>query len=152
MTAHTATPRRSRAALCNIIPTTSTAVEALNHVMPEMSGRVEGFATRVPVPLGSYIEITALLGHSVTVEDINMLFRDSSRNEMKNIIEYCIDPVVSSDIIGNPHSAIFDALCTKVLGGDFIQILAWYDNETGYSQRVIDLLRAMYPDILLKQG
>lgn len=137
-------PRRSRAALGNIIPTTSTAVEALNKVLPSLSGRIDGFATRVPVPLGSYVEITAQLKHSTSVESINAAFKEAAEHKMKGIIEYCTDPVVSSDIIGNSHSAVFDALCTKVIGGDFIQVLAWYDNETAYSQRVIDLLRALY--------
>ncbi len=132
--------RRSRAALCNIIPTTSTAVESLKKVLPGLSGKVDGFATRVPIPLGSYVEITACLNKHVTAYSINEEFKRATANEMKRIVEYCSDPVVSTDIIGNRHSAVFDSLSTKVINGDFIQILAWYDNETAYSQRVVDLL------------
>jgi len=136
--------RRSRSAFCNIIPTTSTAVDALKPVMPELTGKVDGFATRVPVALGSYIEISALLGKQATVESINEAFVKAAANLPTGIMEYCQDPIVSSDIIGNTHSAIIDSLCTKVLGGDFAQVLAWYDNETAYSNRLIDVLRRWY--------
>jgi glyceraldehyde 3-phosphate dehydrogenase len=136
--------RRSRAALCNIIPTTSTAVVSLQKVMLELAGRVDGLATRVPVSLGAYVEITALLQQNVTVDNVNQLFQFNATGSMKGIIEYCSDPIVSTDIIGNPHSAIFDSLCTKVIGGNFVQLLAWYDNETGYSYRIVDLIKKLY--------
>jgi glyceraldehyde 3-phosphate dehydrogenase len=137
-------PRRSRAALCNIIPTTSSAVGSLQKVMPEFIGRVDGFATRVPVPLGAYIEISALLNTNVTVDRINRVVNDESAGRMKGIVQYCSDPIVLTDIVGNSHSAIFDSLCTKVIGENFVQILAWYDNESGYSHRVVDLLSYLY--------
>ena len=101
--------RRSRAALCNIIPTTSTAVGSLQKVMPELTGKVDGFATRVPVPLGAYVELTALLGSNVSVNDINEVFENESEDRLKGIVEYCNDPIVSTDIIGNQNSAIFDS-------------------------------------------
>jgi glyceraldehyde 3-phosphate dehydrogenase len=130
--------------LNNIIPTTSTAVKSLQKVMPELAGKIDGFATRVPVPLGAYVELTALLKRETSVNEVNNVFRNVSENYMNGIIEYCIDPVVSTDILGNPNSAIFDAISTKVIDGDFVQVLAWYDNETGYSQRVVDLLTKIY--------
>jgi glyceraldehyde 3-phosphate dehydrogenase len=136
--------RRSRAALCNIIPTTSTAVASLHKVMPGLASKIDGFATRVPVPLGAYVELTALLTHDTSVEKLNTLFAEKAQNEMKGIIEYCADPLVSTDIVGNPHSAVFDSLSTKVIGENFVQVLAWYDNETGYSHRVLDLLSLIY--------
>jgi glyceraldehyde 3-phosphate dehydrogenase len=137
-------PRRSRSAFGNIIPTTSTAVNALIKIMPEFADRINGFATRVPVPLGSYIEITAQLKSNTTIVELNAAFKTASENYPKGILEYCVDPVVSSDIIGNSNSAIFDSLCTKILGGNFVQVLAWYDNETAYSQRIVDLLSYWY--------
>ncbi len=140
-------PRRSRAALCNIIPTTSSAVIPLQIVLPTLTGRVDGFATRVPVPLGAYVEFSVLLNTNVTFEKLNQVFQNESLGRMKNIVEYCSDPIVSTDIVGSPFSAIFDSLCTKVVGGNFVQILAWYDNESGYSHRVIDLLKFLYPNI-----
>jgi glyceraldehyde 3-phosphate dehydrogenase len=135
-----ADPRRSRSAFCNIIPTTSTAVGALTQVMRELAGKIDGFATRVPVTLGSYIEITAHLEKQVNVEEINREYFKAVDKFPKGILEYCTDPIVSSDIIGNRHSAIFDSLCTRVLGGDMVQMVVWYDNETAYSQRVTELL------------
>jgi glyceraldehyde 3-phosphate dehydrogenase len=137
-------PRRSRSAFSNIIPTTSTAVVALKRVMPKMEHKIDGFATRVPVSIGSYIEISALLKRNTSVNEINQVFEQVSKQYGGRIIEYCADPIVSSDIIGNNHSSIFDSLCTKVLGGNFAQILAWYDNETAYSYRIVDLLEYWY--------
>ena len=133
--------RRARAAVGNIIPTTSSAVRSVPIIMPEMKGIFDGIATRVPVTDGSVVELTAHLQAQVSCDEVNEAFKKYSENELKGLLEYCEDPVVSSDIIGNRHSAIFDALSTKVLCGDMIQILAWYDNESGYSARVLDLVR-----------
>jgi glyceraldehyde 3-phosphate dehydrogenase len=133
--------RRARAAAVNLIPTTSSAIRSVALVMPEMTSLFDGFATRVPVPDGSFVELTALLNHAVTAPAIRDAFRHASQNNLKGLLAYCNDPIVSSDIINNPHSAIFDALSVKVIGGDFVQILAWYDNESGYSNRIIDLLK-----------
>lgn len=138
-------PRRSRAALCNIIPTTSSAVKSLQKIMPAFNGRIDGFATRVPVPLGAYVEMSVLLNSTVTTDLVNNVIEEESNGSMKGIVQYCVDPIVSTDIIGNTHSAIFDSLCTKVAGSNFLQALAWYDNESGYSNRVVDLLRYLYP-------
>ncbi|MDP4282430.1 MAG: type I glyceraldehyde-3-phosphate dehydrogenase [Bacteroidota bacterium] len=131
--------RRSRSAAINIIPTTSTAIRAVMQVMPGFERRFDGFATRVPVVDGSYVELTAHLEKNVTVSMIRDEFRQASVNSLKEILEYSEDPLVSTDIINNPHSAIFDSLSVKVLGDDLVRILAWYDNEFGYSNRIIDL-------------
>jgi len=133
--------RRARAAAVNLIPTTTSAVRSVALVMREMTNVFDGFATRVPVPDGSFVELTALLNNPVTAPMIREAFLNQARMQLKGYLEYCNDPIVSSDIINNPHSAIFDALSVKVLGGDFVQVLAWYDNESGYSNRIIDLLK-----------
>ncbi len=135
--------RRARCANQNIIPTTTSAIKAVKEVMPEMIDRFDGFATRVPVSAGSFVELTALLRREATSRDINNLFYEASRGKMIGIIEYCNDPVVSSDIVGNPHSAVFDAQSTRVLGGNFVQLLVWYDNEYAYSSRLIDLIKLL---------
>lgn len=133
--------RRARAAAANLIPTTTSAIRAVSIVIPELRGRFDGFATRVPIPDGSFVELTALLEKPANPALIREAFANASLRSLKGIIEFCTDPIVSSDIIGNPHSCIFDSLCTKVIDGDLVQILAWYDNEAGYSNRIIDLIR-----------
>jgi glyceraldehyde 3-phosphate dehydrogenase len=133
--------RRARAACANLIPTTSSAIRSVSLIMPEMKTLFDGFATRVPVPDGSFVEVTALLDKKVTPRVLGESFQVAAGSRMKGFLEYCTDPVVSSDIINNPHSAIFDSLCTKVIDGDFVQVLAWYDNESGYSNRIIDLIK-----------
>ncbi len=132
--------RRSRAAASNIIPTTSTAVKSLFDVMPKFRDRFNGFATRVPVADGSFIELCMNLSSDVTIESINSVIKEASKNKFLNLIEYTVDPIVSSDIIDNPHSAVYDSLATKIIGKRFIQILVWYDNESGYSNRIVDLI------------
>lgn len=133
--------RRARSAISNIIPTTSSAVKATQLVMPEMRGIFDGFATRVPVPDCSFVELTAELKSHVSVGQVNEAFLHYAQTELKDFLEYTEDPIVSSDINNNPHSAVHDALATRVLGGDLIQILGWYDNEFGYSSRIVDLIR-----------
>lgn len=133
--------RRSRSAMCNIIPTSSTAVGAIETIIPELTGKVDGFATRVPIPIGAYVEIVAKLQNSTSTNEINSLIKYHCETTHKNIIAYTEDPLVSSDIVGLPYSAIFDSLSTKCIGGDLVQLLAWYDNETGYSHRVVDLIK-----------
>ena len=133
--------RRARSAIANIIPTTSSAVRAVHLVLPEMRNIFDGFATRVPVADCSFVELTAELNTSTTAHDIREAFRRYADGPLNGILEYSEDPLVSSDITDNPHSAIFDALATKVIGGNFIQILGWYDNECGYSSRIIDLIK-----------
>ncbi len=133
--------RRARSAGENIIPTTTSAIKAVKDIMPFMTGRFDGFASRVPVSDGSFVELNAILNSKVGIANINTLVLEASQNKMRGIIEYCEDPVVSSDILGNPHSAVFDSLSTRVLGDNFIQILAWYDNEYAYSSRLAELIR-----------
>ncbi|MBP7496803.1 MAG: type I glyceraldehyde-3-phosphate dehydrogenase [Bacteroidales bacterium] len=135
--------RRARAAMNNIIPTSSSAIKTTELVLPEIRNKFDGFATRVPVADCSYIELTAHLDKEVTVEKLNGAFKAYSTGSLKRYLEYCTDPIVSSDINNNYYSAVFDSLSSKVLGGDLIQIIGWYDNESAYSARVIDLIRMM---------
>ncbi len=133
--------RRSRAAAENLIPTTTGAARAVGKVLPELDGRLDGVAMRVPVPDGSTVDLVAELGREVTVEEINNAMREAAQTEsLRTILEYTEEEIVSSDIIQNSHSSIFDAKCTKVLGGNLVKVLSWYDNEWGYSCRVVDLM------------
>ena len=133
--------RRSRAAAENIIPTTTGAARAVGKVLPELNGKLDGIAMRVPVPDGSVVDSVFRLGKNVTVEDINEAVLDASKSDrMRSVVEYSTLPVVSTDIIGNPHSSIFDAPFTKVIEGSLVKTLNWYDNEWGYSNRVADLV------------
>jgi len=135
-------PRRGRSALANIIPTSTGASEAISEVLPELKGKIKAMAMRVPVADGSIIDLTAELKKPFTVSEINSAFKKSAKKEMKGILEYSEDDLVSSDIIGNPHSAIFDSKLTNV-EGNLVKILAWYDNEYGYSSRVVDILKML---------
>lgn len=133
--------RRSRAAAENIIPTTTGAARAVGKVLPELNGKLDGIAMRVPVPDGSVVDSVFRLGKDVTVDDINeSVLAASQSNGMSKVVEYSTLPVVSTDIIGNPHSSIFDAPFTKVIEGSLVKTLNWYDNEWGYSNRVADLV------------
>ena len=133
-------PRRARCAINNIIPTTTSAIGTVERVMPELRGRFDGFATRVPVADCSFVELTAMLKHNVTADQINHAFKRYAQETLNGYLAYTEDPIVSSDITNNPHSALFDALATKVLGGNMVQLLAWYDNEFGYASRIVDLV------------
>ncbi len=136
--------RRSRAAAENIIPTSTGAAKAVGMVIPELKGKLDGIAMRVPVPDGSVVDSIFKLKQNVSIDDINeSVLQASGKSRLKNIIEYSTMPVVSTDIIGNPHSSIFDAPFTKIVGGNLIKTLNWYDNEWGYSNRVVDLLEIM---------
>ena len=137
--------RRSRAAAVSQIPTTTGAAKAVALVIPELAGKMDGMATRVPVPTGSMVDLTCELKTEVTAEEINAAMKEAAEGELKGILEYCTDPIVSCDIIGNPYSSIFDAGLTNVLGGKgtFVKCVAWYDNEWGYSCRVVDLAKYM---------
>ncbi|HEX38197.1 MAG TPA: type I glyceraldehyde-3-phosphate dehydrogenase [Candidatus Cloacimonetes bacterium] len=132
--------RRARTAAMNIIPTTTGAAKAAGKVIPELNGKLDGMAMRVPVQDGSIVDFLCILEKDATEEEINNAMRKASMNEMKGILEYSEDPLVSSDIIGNPHSSIFDSQLTKVMGGNFVKVISWYDNEWGYSNRVVDLI------------
>ena len=135
--------RRSRAAAENVIPTTTGAPRAVAHVIPTLAGRIDGIAMRVPVPDGSTIDLVAELAVDVTRDEINGALRAAAEGPMKGIIEYCTEPVVSSDIIGNPHSCIVDSELTQVTGGRLVRVVAWYDNEWGFSSRVVDLAQRL---------
>lgn len=133
--------RRSRAAAENVIPTTTGAARAVGKVLPELNGKLDGIAMRVPVPDGSVVDFNIRLNQDVTVEQVNDAVREAADNgPLKNVLDYSTLPVVSTDIIGNPHSSIFDAPFTRVVDGNFVKTLNWYDNEWGYSNRVVDLL------------
>jgi glyceraldehyde 3-phosphate dehydrogenase len=132
--------RRGRAAALSSIPTTTGAAKAVGIVIPELKGRMDGFALRVPVPDGSIVDLTAQLGRNTTREEINAAMKAASEGALKGILEYTEDPIVSVDIIGNNHSCIFDSLLTMVIDGNFIKVVGWYDNEWGYSCRVVDLI------------
>ena len=136
-------PRRSRAAAINIIPTSTGAAKAVGEVMPALKGKLTGISLRVPVPTGSITDLTAVLSKSVTVADINAAMKAAASGELKNILYYTEDPIVSTDIIGDPHSCIFDSLFTTVMAGNMIKVLGWYDNEYGYSSRTVDLIKRM---------
>ena len=131
--------RRSRAATENIIPTSTGAAAAIGEVIPNLAGKLDGMAMRVPVPDGSTVDLVVELDRDVTVEEVNAAVRAAAEGPMAGILEYVEDPIVSTDIIGNPHSSIFDAGGTQVLGGNLVKVMSWYDNEWGYSNRVVDL-------------
>ncbi len=131
--------RRSRAATENIIPTTTGAAAAIGEVVPSLAGKLDGMAMRVPVPDGSTVDLVVELERDVTVEEVNAAVKAAAEGPMAGIMEYVEDPIVSTDIIGNPHSSIFDAGGTQVLGGNLVKVMSWYDNEWGYSNRVVDL-------------
>jgi len=131
--------RRARAAAINIIPTTTGAAKAIGEVIPELKGKLDGMAMRVPVANGSVTDLVASVKKSVSIEEINNVIKAASENELKGILEYCEDPIVSSDIIDNAHSCIFDSLSTYVIGDNLVKVIGWYDNEWGYSNRMVDL-------------
>jgi len=132
--------RRARAAAMSIIPTTTGAAKAVGLVIPELKGKLDGFAMRVPTPDGSVVDLTVELGKTVTKEEINEALKAAAEGPLKGILEYCTDPVVSTDIIGNTHSSIVDSLLTQVIDGNFVKVVSWYDNEYGYANRVVDLI------------
>ncbi|MGC8868920.1 type I glyceraldehyde-3-phosphate dehydrogenase [Sulfurihydrogenibium sp.] len=132
--------RRARAAAVNIVPTTTGAAKALGEVIPEVKGKLDGTARRVPVADGSLIDLTVVVEKETTIEEVNAAMKKYSEGSMKGILAYCEDPVVSSDIIGNPASSIFDSLLTQVIGGNLVHVASWYDNEYGYSTRLKDLV------------
>jgi glyceraldehyde 3-phosphate dehydrogenase len=131
--------RRARAAALNIVPTTTGAARAVTQVIPELKGKLDGVAYRVPVPTVSMCDFVADLEKDVTIEQVNQAFRAAAQGLFKGILEYCDEPLVSMDFKGNPASSIFDALSTMVLGGSMVKVLSWYDNEWGYSCRLADL-------------
>ncbi len=131
---------RARAAAINIVPTTTGAAAAVGKVLPELNGKLDGFALRVPVPVGSITDLTIMVSKKTDVESVNESIRTAAAGPMKGIIEYVTDPIVSSDVIHNPHSSLFDSNNTLVMDGDMVKVTMWYDNEWGYSCRSADLI------------
>jgi glyceraldehyde 3-phosphate dehydrogenase len=131
--------RRARAAALSMIPTSTGAAKAVGEVLPELKGKLDGVAVRVPTPDGSLTDLVAVLSRSVTTEEVNAAIKEASEGRMKGIIEYCTDPIVSIDVVGNKASCIFDAGLTST-NGNLVKVMGWYDNEAGYSQRVCDLV------------
>ena len=135
--------RRARAAALSIIPTTTGAAKAVGEVLPALKGKLDGISMRVPTPNVSVVDLNAILERSVTAEEINAALQAAAEGPMKGIMQFVTEPLVSIDFRGNPHSSIIDAAYTKVLDGDFIKVMAWYDNEWGYSNRCVDLLKKL---------
>ncbi|WP_372367899.1 type I glyceraldehyde-3-phosphate dehydrogenase [Candidatus Uabimicrobium sp. HlEnr_7] len=133
--------RRARAAAVNIIPTTTGAAKAVGKVIPDLNGKLDGFALRVPVVDGSCVDLVVHLKKDASAKEINAVLKENAEGKLKGILSYTEDPIVSSDIIHNPHSSIVDGQCTMALGGNLVKVVSWYDNEWGYSNRVVDLMK-----------
>jgi glyceraldehyde 3-phosphate dehydrogenase len=135
--------RRTRAAAMNIIPTTTGAAKAVGKVLPALNGKLDGFALRVPVIVGSAVDLVVELKKAASADAVNAAVKAAADGPLKGILEYCDEPIASSDIIGNPASSIFDSLCTMVLAGNLVKVVSWYDNEWGYSSRTVDIMERM---------
>ncbi|GAD84155.1 type I glyceraldehyde-3-phosphate dehydrogenase [Nocardia asteroides] len=131
--------RRARAAALNIVPTGTGAAKAIGLVLPELQGKLDGYALRVPVPTGSVTDLTATLAKPATIDEINAAMKAAAEGPLQGILKYNVDPIVSSDIVTDPHSSIYDAPLTKVIGNE-VKVVSWYDNEWGYSNRLADLI------------
>jgi glyceraldehyde 3-phosphate dehydrogenase len=139
--------RRARAAALSMIPTTTGAAVAVGEVLPDLKGRLDGFAMRVPTPNVSVVDLAAIVDKKTSAEEVNAAFQEAAAGSLKGILAYSTDELVSIDFKGNANSSIIDAPYTKVMDGDFVKVLSWYDNEWGYSNRCVDLLR-----MLVKKG
>lgn len=135
--------RRARAAAVSMIPTTTGAAIAVGKVIPELNGKLDGISMRVPTSDGSIVDFVAELKTDVTIEEVNAAFKEAAEGAMKGVLEYCEDPIVSIDVVDNPHSSIFDSLSTSVMAGNMVKVLSWYDNEFGYSSRAVDVIKRM---------
>jgi glyceraldehyde 3-phosphate dehydrogenase len=135
--------RRARHAAINLVPTTTGAAVAVTEVIPELKGKLDGIAVRVPIPVGSLTDFVCEVRNKTSVEGVNELFRNVSQHHLKGIVDYTDDPIVSRDIIHNSHSSIFDSQMTRVIDGKLVKVLAWYDNEWGYSNRMVDVLKLL---------
>jgi len=134
--------RRARAAALSMVPTSTGAAKAVGLVLPELKGKLDGVAVRVPTPDGSLTDLVAVLKKEVTKEEVNAAMKEAAESYLQGILEYCVDPIVSIDIVGNDHSCIFDADLTSV-NGTLVKVMGWYDNEAGYSKRVVDLIEKL---------
>ena len=139
--------RRARAAAINMIPTTTGAAKAIGLVMPELKGKLDGYAMRVPTPNVSVVDLVAVISKPTSTEEVNAALKEAAEGSLKGILAYTEDPVVSTDMMRNPNSSIVDSQLTKVIGGNLVKVVAWYDNEWGYSMRVVDMV-----DFLAKKG
>jgi len=135
--------RRGRSAAVNIVPSTTGAAEAVIETIPSLKGKLDGFALRVPVLTGSIVTLIALVKKATTKEEVNWLFNQVSQYHMRGVLQYCEEPIVSTDIIHNSHSCIFDSLLTKVTDGNLVSVTGWYDNEWGYSCRMVDIVKRL---------
>jgi len=133
--------RRARAAAINMIPTTTGAAKAIGLVIPELKGKLDGLAIRVPTPNVSIVDLVALVEKNTTAEEVNAALKAAAQGPLKGILDYTEDPVVSTDLMHHPASSIVDAALTKVLDGNLVKVMAWYDNEWGYSLRIVDLIK-----------
>jgi len=134
--------RRARAAAMNIIPTTTGAAKAVGKIITDLNGKIDGFALRVPVIVGSCVDLVAEVKKETSVEEVNAAVKAAAEGNLKGILEYCDEPIVSSDVIGNPASSIFDSMCTMV-SGKMVKVISWYDNEWGYSTRTVDIMEKL---------
>ena len=126
----------------NLVPTSTGAAKAVGLVLPELNGRLHGFAVRAPVPTGSLVDLTFVASKDTTVDEVNAAFAEAAASgPLQGILQYTTDPIVSSDIVGNPHSSIVDGLLTTVMEGNLVKVVSWYDNEWGYSNRCVDVLQ-----------
>jgi glyceraldehyde 3-phosphate dehydrogenase len=135
--------RRARAAAVNLVPTSTGAAKAVGLVLPELNGKLHGFAIRAPVPTGSVVDLTFEAARETTVEELNAAFKAAGEGPMQGVLRYTEDPIVSSDIVGDPHSSIVDGGLTSVIDGTLVKVVSWYDNEWGYSNRVVDVVQRM---------
>ena len=132
--------RRARAAAVSMIPTSTGAAKAIGHVIPSLQGKMDGISIRVPISDGSVIDVTAVTSRSASVASVNAAMKEAADGPLRGILQYCEDPIVSQDVVGNPHSAVFDSLLTMVSGDRVLKVFAWYDNEWGFSNRMVDTL------------
>jgi len=135
--------RRARAAGMSMIPTSTGAAKAISEVIPELKGKLDGLAVRVPVQDGSLVDLVVKVKKATTKDEINAAMKAAAQGPLKGYLEYCEDPIVSNDVIGNPASSVFDSLSTNVMNGDLVKVMSWYDNEWGFSNRVVDALLKM---------
>jgi glyceraldehyde 3-phosphate dehydrogenase len=135
--------RRARAAAMSMIPTSTGAAKAIGEVLPELKGRLDGVAVRVPTPDGSLVDLVVQTKRPTTRDEVNAAMKAAAEGPLKGILEYCTEPIVSIDVVGNPHSSVFDALSTNVMDGTLVKVFSWYDNEWGFSQRTVDALLMM---------
>ncbi len=135
--------RRARAAALSMIPTSTGAAKAISEVIPELKGRLDGLAVRVPVQDGSLVDLVVKVKKSTSKDEVNATMKAAAAGALKGYLEYCEDPIVSNDVIGNPASSVFDSLSTNVINGDLVKVMSWYDNEWGFSNRVVDALLKM---------